>query len=354
MKFLSLIFVCAAFIQTSVVDGNEVGCVTGVVEGQDYFPNKAVAEDSQQWSVTYENTYKVVSNAAAGESYLLYQCGTEPPAEQLDGRHAAVLSVPLEDVGVLYTTMIPFLEILGAREMIGAFLGSSSWVSSPCVSALFDQGLIEEVADPYDATKITNIPLDMPSFVGTSGGTALQTEIKVSVENEEKNLAAFEWIKFYSLFFNLEETANEIYGATKARYNCAEENAALLSCGDEQKSVVLWASYSTYCGGWDVATCPNYYCEFAEVCQAELLNTNEMGSLYSEACFRNYMTTEEFIEFGKDADIWIYTSPDFDNAFATFGDNLTDFVSIQNKEVYDTEGQGANAWFEQRLAEPGK
>jgi hypothetical protein len=96
------------------------------------------------------------------------------------------------------------------------------------------------------------------------------------------------------------------------------------------------------------------FSEFAEVCQSELLNSDDRGSLFSETCGRNYMTTEEFIEFGQDADIWIYTSPDFDNALANFGANLTDFVSIQNEQVYDTEGQGAGAWFEQRLAEPGK
>lgn len=332
-----------------------MGCITSVADGQDYFPDKAVAEDSLQWSVTYENTYKIVSNIAAGESYLLYQCGTEPPADQLDGRHAAVLSVPLEGVGVLFTTMLPFLETLGAREKIAAYLGDSAWVSSPCVGALFDQGLLEEVPNPYNATTITNIPLDLPSFVGTSGGTSMETEIKVSAEEEDTNLATFEWIKFYSLFFNLEETANTIFDATKERYGCAEDNAALLvACGDEEKPVVLWASYSTFCEGWDVAECPNYYCEFAEVCQAELLHSEDRGSLFSEKCNRNYMTTEEFVAFGQNADIWIYTSPDFDNAFATFGADLASFVSIQNEEVYDTEGQGAGTWFEQRLAEPGK
>jgi iron complex transport system substrate-binding protein len=257
MKFSSLIFLCAAF--QPYAKANEMSCVTNVVDGKDYFPHKAVPEDSQQWSVTYENTYKIVSNPAAGESYLLYQCGTEPPVDQLDGRHAAVLSVPLEEVGVLSTTMLPFIEILGAREKIAAFLGSSAWVSSVCIGELFDQGLLEEVPDPYNATKITNVPLDLPSFVGNFGGTALQTEIKVSVTEEVKNLAAFEWIKFYSLFFNMEESANDIFDATKGRYSCAEENAGLIACGDEKRPVVLWGSYSDFCQGWDVASCPNYY-----------------------------------------------------------------------------------------------
>lgn len=348
-------FACAALsiglFQPFAV-ANESGCVSFVEDGKDYFPHKAVVEDSQHWTVQYENTYKVVNNTAGSEVYLLYQCGTPIPsdADQYDG----VFPVPLEGVGVLSTTVIPFLEILGAREDISAFLGSASWVASPCMGELFDQGLVEAVPNPYNASTIDNISLDLPSFVGNFGGTVLNDEIRDSLSEEDTNLAAFEWLKFYSLFFNMEEHANEIFSATKNRYDCAVENAALLACDNEKKPVVLWASYSYFCGGWDVASCPNYYCEFAENCQAEILSSEDQGSLYSESCFRNYMTTDEFIEFGKDADIWIYTSPDFDTAFADFGANLTDFVSIQDSLVYDTEGTGAGAWFEQRLVEPGK
>lgn len=335
------------------VAANEMGCVANTEEGKDYFPNKVVAEESQHWSVTYEDTYKIVTNSAAGETYLLYQCGTLPPEDQLDGRHASVLSVPLEDVSLLSTTMIPFVEALGAREKIAAYLGSSSWVTSPCLSTLFDEGLVEEVMDPNNATNIDSVPLDQPVFIGQFGDTAFENEVRISLTEEDENLAGFEWIKFYAMFFNMEEPANDIFDATKQRYNCAEENAALLACDNEKTPVVLWGSYSTFCGGWDVAICPNYYCEFAEACHAELLYSEDRGSIYSEDCYRNYMTTEEFVAFGQDADIWIYTSSDFDNMYADYEDVLVNFTSINNQEVYDTEGSGAGAWFEQRLAEPG-
>jgi hypothetical protein len=351
MKIAAHSFVVFSLVQPFVA-ANESGCVATFEDGKDYFPVKAVVENSKQWAVSYESTYKIVENIAAGESYLLYQCGTPVPAdaESYDG----VFSIPLQDSGVVSTTMIPFFEILGAREAISVFLGYASWVSSPCMAELFDQGLVAEVQDPYNVTNIDPSLLDVPSFVEHTGGTAMTTEIKVSSSEEDENLAHFEWIKFFALFFNLEEKANEIFTKTKDRYTCAEQNAGILACDGKTKPVILWGSYSEYCGGWDVATCPNYYCEFAENCQAEILSSEDQGSFYSDACFRNYMTTEEFIEFGKDADIWIYTSPDFDNAFAMFEANLTDFVSIQNEQVFDTEGGGAGAWFEQRLVEPGK
>jgi hypothetical protein len=127
----------------------------------------------------------------------------------------------------------------------------------------------------------------------------------------------------------------------------------LIACNAEVKPIVLWGSYSAYCGGWSVAKCPNYYCEFAEACSATLLHSDE-GSIISELCGINYMRLpREFVDFGKDADYWIYTSPDFKDALADFTEELKDFVSVKNEQVFDTEEQGEGAWFEQRLAEPG-
>lgn len=348
MKYLQALL--AVFFP--LVMGNESGCISDVDESVDYFPNKVSPEESTQWTIQYENTYKILSNINRGETYLLYQCGSTPPEDHLDGRHSAVVSVPVEGVALSSTTQIPFIEILGARSKIAAFLGEyvAPFVSSPCTGMLFDEGAIVEILDAANASSIEEY-LNLTVF---GGGTAFENEISISLSDEDENLAAFEWVKFYSTFFNLEETANMIYNETRDRYTCAEDNANLLACDSETTPVVLWASYSGYCGGWDVATCPNYYCEFAEGCQAEILNSDTQGSLFSDACGRNYMTTEEFMEFGKDADVWIYTSTNFEDMLSEFGDNMTDFVSIQNQEVYDTQGSGANAWFEQRLAEPGR
>jgi iron complex transport system substrate-binding protein len=333
------------------MDSNSKGCVDQFIDGKDYFEDKVEPMESKYWSVTYENTYKIAINLAANETYLLYQCGTEPPEDQLDGRHAAVVSVPVEEVGLLYTTMIPFIELLGARTTVSAFFGPSTYVSSPCLSELLDEEKVEQVLDPRNETLITNVPLDLPSFIGQFGEVAFETRFRISVTEEDENLAVFEWLKFYSLFYNLEEAANDIFDTVKERYECAEQNAAALTCDGVNKPVVLWGSYSSFCGGWSVAKCPNYYCEFAEACSATLLHSDG-GSIQSEACGANYMTTEEFVDFGKDADYWIYTSPDFINALAQFEDDLKDFVSVKNEQVFDTEGN-PGAWFEQRLAEPG-
>ena len=66
------------------------------------------------------------------------------------------------------------------------------------------------------------------------------------------------------------------------------------------------------------------------------------------------MTIEEFVAFGQAADVWIYTSYDVNDVLANFATDLKNFTSVKNKKVYDYQGFGPLAWFEERLALPGK
>jgi ABC-type Fe3+-hydroxamate transport system substrate-binding protein len=66
------------------------------------------------------------------------------------------------------------------------------------------------------------------------------------------------------------------------------------------------------------------------------------------------MTTEEFVAFGKDADVWIYPGNDANDVLAQFEEELKDFVSVKKEKVYDVLASGFSGWFEYRLAEPGK
>eukprot|EP00980_Cylindrotheca_fusiformis_P018278 scaffold5966_cov118-Cylindrotheca_fusiformis.AAC.3 len=339
------------------VEANSKTCVTSFDEGNDYFPDKAEAQESQYWSVSYENSYKIARNLYTDTTYLLYQCGTDLPQDQLD-QHDYVLPVPIGNFGLASTPMLPFIELLGKRMNITAMIGNPSFLFSPCLKERADESMVEFLSF-MDATNTTaieaaGIDLDLPFFIQT-GMSDFTYRIQVSEFAEDYNLAVFEWIKFFSLFFNLESEANAIFENTKDRYECVEKNAAILSADADKKPTVLWGSWSEYCGGWSVAkTCPEYYCEFAEACGATLLKS-EVGSINATTkCGAFYMTTDEFVEHGKDADHWIYTSPDVNSVvYSKFKDELQDFVSVKSNEVYDTEGGGQNSWFEQRIAEPG-
>ena len=367
----------ATTCHTGQADGtmNQMGCVDGNLfeEGKDYFPAKVAPEDSDLWSVEYHNTYKIVTSHAANEKYLLYQCGTAPPQTE-EGEYDAILSIPLTGAGVLYTTMIPYFELLGIRSKILAILGgSAAWVSSPCLQEMIQSENVLDIQTPPTPEDGSTVgAVETPevfvpvAFVGASESRAelnAQTSIREAATTESTQLGTLEWVKFYSLFFNMEHQANIVYDRAQDRYMCVERNANLVTSDGSAtepamtKPTVLWAQYSDYCGGWDVARdCPNnYYCELATSCSSTLLWSNEGSHFNVEDCGeRNYMTTEEFMNFANTADYWIYTSSNWDATLEMFGEELQAFPSVQNQQVYDYQGRGSSAWFEQRIVEPGK
>ena len=160
----------------------------------------------------------------------------------------------------------------------------------------------------------------------------------------------------YAALFNMEGAANEIIADTESRYDCSADNAKALSADvqREERPKILWAEYFDSVGGWSVAKCPTwdaaYYCEYAEHCGAEIISQPE-GVGFSDEWGYMYLTDEDLLELGKDAETWIYPSRNFEDVYYAKKDVLDQFKSVQNKNVYDTQGQGPDAWLEQRLAE---
>ena len=163
----------------------------------------------------------------------------------------------------------------------------------------------------------------------------------------------------YAALFNLEGMVNQIIADTESRYKCSAENAAALTADikQEDKPKILWASYIGGTG-WSMGSCPTwdtaYYCEYAQHCGAEIINRPEgMGfsKQYGSPTVYWYVTDEELLELGKDADTWIYTGKRFDRVYDDKKEILDQFKSVQDKKVYDTQGQGPHGWFEQCLAE---
>jgi len=348
MKFASTILL-SSLASFATAESNMMMCATGVEDGKDLFPIKAAVEFSEHWSIEYRLTSKVLKNTNAGKSYLLYQCGTPIPqdADQFD----EVVEIPITSHGLEYTTFIPFIELLGKRTDIAAMAGQESWVYSPCLKKRIGNDDVTMISSIANSSLVELSGVDyasIPLFVGV-GTSTLFSDFEISEFMETGTLAIFEWIKFFSVFFNLEDTANTIFDEAKNRVECARENAAILAT--DSKPVVLWGSYSSYCGGWDVAKkCPNYYCELAATCGAELLLS--VNGTYNELCFANYMSTEEFVAFGKDADMWIYSDGNVDGILVEYADVLKDFRSVKNNMVWDVAGQTMDAWFADRKTEP--
>jgi ABC-type Fe3+-hydroxamate transport system substrate-binding protein len=224
----------------------------------------------------------------------------------------------------------------------------------------------------YDSTSFTTVGQNLDDFllersdaVVLRGYTAGSNSFAMTESSEAESLDIYEWHKVYGALFNLEETANEQFEEAEARYQCNSDNAAYIAqqrrvrAEESEKPTVVWAYHSTYSepNYWDVARCDEknlYYCEFASRCASTLLHSND-GSIpnaWTDGDF--HMNDEEFFAFAKDADHFIYTADNWDATFDKFKTELSEFKSVKNEEVYDTEGSGNGAWFEQRLAEFGK
>ena len=260
---------------------------------------------------------------------------------------ASLIEVPVDHVSLSSTTMIPHLELLGLRGSINGYVGFSEYISSACINDMIDDGstTVYSNSSSYLAANPSGV-----SLVNNWATDKNESRRVVIMEAAEKlNIAIFEWQKLYGAMFNREKDSNDIFDETETTYECVSSEASELAATISTKEKIVWAYYSIYCDGWDVAECPNYYCEYAELCDADFLHSSE-GSLvgdYGGICMNN----TEFEEHAADADVWIYASPDFEDVYADNIDMLNGFASVQNQRVYDFS---SNAWFEGRYAEPGE
>lgn len=363
MMKISTLLLTAFLHSASSVAQNISGCLTNVDPDTDYFYTKVFPFASEQWSVEYFNTYKIVTNIAEGETYLLYQCGTQPPQNEVNGgNHSAIVQIPVSYVGIDITPAIPYLEHLGKVDSIVAFTSDVSYISSPCLLQSIEDGnvvvlqsqdaLDELFSSPDNSQETLNKLQSAMGFISPFNlAPPFNTSVKISEYAEKSNAAIFEWIKYYSVFFNLEAKANEVFDLTEARWNCVSESASQVAETDNpEEPFVLWAAYIPYCNGWDIGECPNYYCDYAKECSATILESRIEGN-FSEVCQANYLSTEELVSVGRLADYFIYPAPDWNETYTLFKDQLDAIKAVQNKKVYDYQGSGANAWFEQRFAE---
>jgi iron complex transport system substrate-binding protein len=340
------------------------GCLSNVDPNIDYFPNKVAPFASKSWSIDYFNTYKILTNYAANETYLLYQCGSEIPQSEVDsGRHTAIVQIPVTNVGIGVTTIIPQLEQLGVVDSIIAFTSDPSLISSPCLLENIAEGnvIVLQSRDEYDNYTATpesteETLMKLQSAVGFtdpfSQSPPFSASVKISEYKELTNAGIFEWIKFFAAFYNLEVKANEVFDVTEDRWDCISEAASIFETSDspDDTPVVFWMTYSDYCEGWYIGSCPNFYCEFTQQCSATLIQTNITGN-YSDACDSYYLSTDDVVELGKDADYWFYLASDWNATYTLFKDKLDTMRPVQEMNVYDFQGSGPGAWFETRSAE---
>lgn len=191
----------------------------------------------------------------------------------------------------------------------------------------------------------------------------------VTDSHEKTNVGQFDWIGFYSALYNKEDMSNRISSSAQQNFDCASENSLLLSSTpterkleeassrkvseeEDNRPTLLWANWFEGFG-WSVAECPNYQaareCEWAASCNSKILSRTE--GVGTDIDGYMYLNDDEFFEFGKDADVWVYASQFWDNVYEQKAEFLQQFKAYKNQKIFDTQGVSPNSWFEQRLAE---
>lgn len=353
----------------------------------DIFGSKFVPHNTTDFlEISYHKTYKIVTNKHQDPpvSYLLYQCGTTIPQDVVDANSFDLVApVPHQGgIALTQTPQIPYLEMLGLREEVIAYIGNPIYVTSPCLSHMMGDDAtpgrgtsIETIYDRDSATQAANIEdfrerhPDAIIVSGPTNNVVGDQVIVASTTQERTNVATFDWIQFYAAFFNMEGEGNRIATQMQDSYDCssdvakdiAQQQRKLPQNNNEEykEPKIMWANYFTYQNlGWSVAECPTwdttYYCEYAQHCGATVLSRPEgvgYNRTWGSPTVYWYLNDEEVLEMGRDADVFIYSGADWASIYALKNETLDQFKAVQNKMVFDTLGQGSSAWNEQRYAE---
>ena len=346
------------------------GCVTSYDPAVDYFPTKLSQEYSTGFSVTYSNSYKLITGPNIG-TIVAYQCGTPAPNATALGADLAV-SIPLQSVSLLSTTQIPFVELLGERLAINSVHGSTDTegevtVSSPCLRQLIQDGAAHNFPTVSWNAQLGGLP-DNTDAVFCSAGFGCSADAQAAADSvgaalipvgdsgEATVLGAAEWLEYFALFFNREAAAVSHVAQVDSRYGATAAAVAAIAPAAGSRPKVLWAYYYF---GWYAGSCPNYYCAVVESAGGDWLQMPD-GAPNSWGGF-DALTDDAFFAAAAEADVWLF--PDmWESKVAASGSgvNMTRIAALPayaNGRVYDftmnsAYGPEANDWFESRMAEP--
>ncbi len=216
-------------------EDNPQSCVENYDPAIDYFPSKVEAAYADDWQVYYENHYKVVTvgpvgdaDAGSAETYVLVQCGTPVPALTDDLEGAFVIEIPIDTIfetsggGSIATG----LEVLGeADALIGlGYIPAGDFEQyAPAVAARFNDPdfLVANVSDGgWESVLAVDPGLIVEPYSADQRAEARELGMSALFYNSfwETPLGGAEHIKFWSMLFNKEELANQLFEPIEQDY----------------------------------------------------------------------------------------------------------------------------------------
>jgi len=306
---------------TSTADLDSItadGCITDFDPTVDYFPDKSEIVDAENFDITYENSYQVLTvnepfSGANPESYVLVKCGAPAPKLSGDLAGAQQITVPITSLYSGSTTHLPLVTELDELDVLTG-VSNGSYVSDPAVIERIESGAIAEYA-AGGSIDTEAVVLAAPDVLMT-GGTddPAYTQLREAgigvVANAEwleaSPLGRAEWVKVMAALTGTEAKAAEVYDGIRDRYLDVAAKAA-----DVETVPVLLGGMSQ--GTWYMSSGGSY-----------------MGRLFSDAGaqwpWQDVTTTgslpldfEAVVAQAADAPTWLVV-----NSWTSIGDALAD------------------------------
>uniref|UniRef100_A0A7S0YFF3 Uncharacterized protein n=1 Tax=Polytomella parva TaxID=51329 RepID=A0A7S0YFF3_9CHLO len=200
------------------------------------YQDHTVVEVATNFMVTYYSTYKVVKNFyGSNNTYVLYQCGSPMPNVTTLGlaNNTKVFQIPLRGISASDTTLNGFLNLLGVQDRV--------YYASPySVAACFDLLATGSCSRSSNSVNSSNIDAKF-SFSETASDS---TSIAFTATTDPGALNRAEYIKYLSVFFNLETTANSVFSTIRDTFNNISANVATtLNNTNATKPTMAWIYY---------------------------------------------------------------------------------------------------------------
>ncbi|KAH8552762.1 hypothetical protein BGW37DRAFT_490172 [Umbelopsis sp. PMI_123] len=180
----------------------------------DFFANSKLTDPLQNttgFSVSYEKTYKVVTNMLTNENYILYCTQAQPNLTGIQAK--TFIHIPVTKLAVVDTRALGYLGLLNQNDIV--YIGNTSNLTTPCVTS---KPSLYNVSSP----SFSQSAYDLVIFP-TSGGND-PNGISFGLNYQATPLALAEWIKYFSLFTNQETVAQQIYNEIKQSYQTASSS----------------------------------------------------------------------------------------------------------------------------------
>ncbi|CAM4004201.1 MULTISPECIES: ABC transporter substrate-binding protein [Flavobacterium] len=272
--------------------------------------------------------------ATAGYTYVLKKANAKLPDSL---QKYTAITVPLINLVVTSTTIIPFLEMLDSETKLMGF-PHTDYISSPKTRTLIEKGRIRDVGQNENL----NIELlfDMqPEAIVTFGVDNTNKMVDKLVANglkvlfqadwmEQSPLGKAEWIKFYGALLGKEKEANTIYTKIEKDYT----DALTLMHDVAPKQTVMYGSL--YKDQWFVARGNSWIAQFLNDAKTNYLWSDIPGTGSQPLSF------ESVFDKAQHADIWI-TNGAIESLAQLTKENhhYKKFDAYQSKQIYTFESQ---------------